>query len=125
MVVGLGIDLIETQRIEQALRRYGERFERRVYTEAERDHCRSRADRVLALAARFAAKEACLKALGTGWAGGIGFRDVELRREGSGRPRIELHGLAAQWASRRGITRIHVSLTHQPGMAAAVVVLEG
>jgi holo-[acyl-carrier protein] synthase len=124
VIVGLGIDLVEVTRLADALGRHGDRFVERVFTSAERDACELRGDRVLALAARFAAKEACLKALGTGWAEGLGFRDVEVVRVGNRPPRLVLHGAAARRAQALGITRSHVSLTHQPGIAAAVVVLE-
>jgi holo-[acyl-carrier protein] synthase len=124
VIVGLGIDVIEVARLAEALRRHGDHFEERVFTDAERESCRARGDRVLALAARFAAKEACLKALGTGWAEGVGFRDVEVVREGNRPPQLVLHGEAARRAEARGVVRSHVSLTHQPGLAAAVVVLE-
>jgi holo-[acyl-carrier protein] synthase len=124
VIVGLGIDVVEVGRLAEALERHGERFEGRVYTAAERAACNPRGDRVLALAARFAAKEACLKALGTGWAEGLGFRDVEVVRDGNEPPRLILHGAAARRADALGVVRSHVSLTHQPGLAAAVVVLE-
>lgn len=124
MIVGLGIDVVEVIRLAEALRRHGNRFVDRVFTEAEREKCDARADRVLALAARFAAKEACLKALGTGWAEGLGFRDIEVVRDGNQPPRLVLHGEAARRAEALGVIRSHVSLTHQPGLAAAVVVLE-
>ena len=124
MIVGLGVDIVEVARLEAALRRHGDRFVERVFTEAERAACDPRVDRVLAFAARFAAKEACLKALGTGWAEGLGFRDVEIVREGNQPPRLILHGKAARRAEALGVIRSHVSLTHQPGLAAAVVVLE-
>jgi holo-[acyl-carrier protein] synthase len=124
LIVGLGIDVVEVARMAAALGRHGDHFERRIFTEPELAECRSRGDRILALAARFAAKEACLKALGTGWAEGVGFRDVEVVREGNQPPRLVLHGEAARVAASRGATRSHVSLTHQPGIAAAVVVLE-
>jgi holo-[acyl-carrier protein] synthase len=124
MLKGLGIDLVETARLRKALASHGERFERRVFTDGERADCRARRDRIEALAARFAAKEACLKALGTGWSGGLGFRQVEVVRSPGGRPLIRLHGAAAAEADRAGVTSVRVSLTHQPGAAAAVVVLE-
>jgi len=124
VIVGLGIDVVEVARLADALRRHGDRFVDRVFTGVERAACDPRADRVLALAARFAAKEACLKALGTGWAEGLGFRDVEVVREGNRPPRLVLRGAAARRAEVLGVIRSHVSLTHQPGMAAAVVVLE-
>lgn len=124
MVLGLGIDVVEVDRLDRALKRHGERLERRVFTERERLDCRRRGDRVQALAARFAAKEACLKALGTGWAAGLGFRQIEVVRAASGDPRLRMHGAAAEHADRLGVKRCHVSLTHQPGVAAAVVLLE-
>ena len=124
MIVGLGIDVVEVARFGNALRRHGDHFLERVFTDGERAACDPRADRVLALAARFAAKEVCLKALGTGWAEGLGFRDVEVVREGNQPPRLVLHREAARRAEALGVIRSHVSLTHQPGLAAAVVVLE-
>ena len=124
MVLGLGIDLMETERLATALSRT-QGFEERVFTPEEIAFCAARKDRVQALAARFAAKEACLKALGTGWSAGLGFRQVEVVRDGEGPPTLRLHGAAAERAAALGVTRIHVSLTHQPGAAAAVVVLEG
>ena len=123
MVVGIGIDLVETERIASALERTPG-FEEKVFTPAERSACAGRADRVQALAARFAAKEACLKALGTGWAAGLGFSQIEVVREDGGPPSLRLEGAAAERAAALGVTRIHVSLTHQPSAVAAVVVLE-
>ncbi len=124
MIVGVGIDIVEVARLAAALGRHGDHFIERVFTESERAACNPRGDRVLALAARFAAKEACFKALGTGWAEGLGFRDVEIVREGNQPPRLVLHGEAARRAEALGVIRSHVSLTHQPGTAAAVVILE-
>ena len=124
MIVGVGLDLIETARLARSLSNHGTRFEQRVYTPAEREACRDRADRIQALAARFAAKEACLKALGTGWAGGLAFSQIEVTGRTGERPGIRLSGKAAERARELGVRGIHVSLTHQPGMAGAVVVLE-
>lgn len=125
MVKGLGIDLIETRRIAEALASGGDRFERRVFTATEREQCHTRRDRAQAYAARFAAKEACLKALGTGWSEGLAFSQVEVVRRANGRPELRLHGAAAARATSLGVTRLHVSLTHQTGAAAAMVLLEG
>jgi holo-[acyl-carrier protein] synthase len=125
MVCGLGIDLLETSRLARALAAHGERFTSRVYTKLELSQCEGRRDIVQALAARFAAKEACLKALGTGWDKGLAFRQVEVFRTANGKPELRLHKAAAERARELGVTSIHVSLTHQPGTAAAVVVLEG
>ncbi len=124
MIVGIGLDVMETARLDRALSGHGDRFEKRVYTPAERAACAGRADRVRALAGRFAAKEACLKALGTGWSGGLKFEEVEVTAGTGGRPELQLSGKAAERARQLGARRIHVSLTHQPGLAAAVVVLE-
>ena len=124
MIVGLGIDIVEVRRLADALGRHGDRLVDKVFTAGERAACDPRADRLLAFAARFAAKEACLKALGTGWAEGLGFRDVEVVREGNRPPHLVFHGAAARRAEALGVVRSHVSLTHQPGTAAAVVVLE-
>ena len=124
MIVGVGIDVMEVERMAAALREHGGRLEERVFTPSEREACAARTDRVLALAARFAAKEAFMKAVGTGWSGGLGFRDVEVVREGHGPPRLVLTGEAARRAESLGVIRSHVSLTHQPGLAAAVVILE-
>jgi len=124
VIVGLGIDLLEVSSIRRALESHGERFTDRVFTASEVADCRKRADRAQALGARFAAKEACLKALGTGWAQGLGFQQVEVIRTDGGRPEIRLHGNAEARARTLGVRAIHVSLTHQRSMVAAVVVLE-
>jgi len=125
MVLGVGVDVMEVARVRRALKRYGERIENCVFTAGELSDCAGRVDRDLALAARFAAKEACLKALGTGWAGGVTFRQVEVHRDSSGKPSLRLHGRAAEEAARLGVTATHLSLSHQPTVAVAVVVLEG
>ncbi len=124
MIVGIGLDLIEPGRLAHSLERHGDRFEQRVFTPGEIAHCASRADRVQALAARFAAKEACMKALRTGWSGGLGFRQIEVVRAGQDPPELRLTGAAAERAREMGVKTVHVTLTHQPTMAAAVVVLE-
>lgn len=124
MIVGIGLDLMDPARLERSLAEHGDRFEQRVFTPGEIADCADRADRAQALAARFAAKEACLKALGTGWSEGLGFSQIEVFRTENGRPEIRLHGRAAERAGEIGVKSIHVSLTHQPTMAAAVVVLE-
>ncbi len=125
MILGIGLDLLETARMARALAEHGGRFEDRVFTRSELQDCERRVDRAQALAARFAAKEACLKALGTGWAEGLTFRQVEVVRDARGKPSLRLEGAAAERARTLQVKAIHVSLTHQPGAAAAVVVLEG
>jgi len=124
MIVGIGLDLMEPARLARSLAEHGDRFEQRVFTPGEIADCKDRADRAQALAARFAAKEACLKALGTGWSEGLGFSQIEVVRTENGRPEIRLDGRASERAREIGVKTIHVSLTHQPTMAAAVVVLE-
>lgn len=124
MIVGLGIDLVDIERLRGVLERHGERFMARVLTADERAYCSSRRDRGQHVAARFAAKEALLKALGTGLAGGIGWHDVEVRPAEAGPPHIELHGKAAEEAAARGVDRIHLSISHDRSAAVAVVILE-
>ncbi|HEU5433010.1 MAG TPA: holo-ACP synthase [Thermomicrobiales bacterium] len=116
--VAVGIDAIEIDRIEQALARFGERFLRRVYTERERERYRGR---VSELAARFAAKEATSKALGTGIRG-IRWRDMEVLSNRRGKPILILHGQAAARAARLGLVSFDISLTHTRSDALAFVV---
>ena len=125
MILGIGFDLLDVSRMARLLGGHGGRFESRVFTGAELSDCEGRVDRAQALAARFAAKEACLKALGTGWSQGLGFQQVEVLRADGGRPVLRLLGSAKARAEALGVTSAHVSLTHQKGMAGAVVVLEG
>lgn len=124
MILGVGLDVVETGRIARALTTYGSRFAERVYTAAELAACADRADRIEALAGRFAAKEAFLKALGTGWISGITLRQVEVMRGQGGRPELRLQGGAAARLEERGVRRVHLTISHQPGLAAAVVILE-
>ena len=123
MIAGIGLDIVEVPRFDAALRRHAGRLEVRVFTAAELADCADRADRTLALAARFAAKEACIKALGG--VPGVRLRDIEVLRAPSGAPSLRLHGRIAEQAVRARIARTHLSLTHQASVAAAMVVLEG
>ena len=116
--VSVGVDIIEIERIAAALGRFGTRFLERVYTADEIAYCRGRAPQ---LAARFAAKEAVMKALGTGTRG-IGWREVEVTRRRSGQPEIALHGRAIERAQRLGIDHLAVSLSHSRAYAVASVV---
>jgi holo-[acyl-carrier protein] synthase len=116
----VGIDIIEIDRIAQTLKRFGHRFLRRIYTEAEIAYCRGRAPQ---LASRFAAKEAMMKALGTGIRG-VGWRDIEVVRARGGAPSIRLHGRAAQVAERQGVHHSALSLSHSREYAVASVVIE-
>lgn len=124
MILGIGSDLAEVDRIRASRERFGERFLRRVYTESEIAYAMSKANADERLAARFAAKEAGMKALGTGLSGGITWRDFAVGREPSGKPVLVLSGAAAALAARRGIRRMHVTLTHTAALAMAVVVAE-
>ena len=124
MIVGIGLDIVETERLRRLLSDPRENLEQRMFTAAEQSACATRADREQALAARFAAKEACLKALGTGWSQGLSPLQVEIVEIEGGAPAIRLSGKAAERAHDRGVRQVHVTLSHQPGMAAAAVILE-
>lgn len=121
MILGIGIDVIEVERLRAAVERHGRRLLERLYTRAELDACALRADPLLSLAARFAAKEAAIKALG---GGGIFPRQIELLGGDGSPPRLLLHAAAGRRARELGVRGTHCSLTHQPRLAAAVVVLE-
>ena len=125
MIVGIGTDIIETDRINTLIEKYGQRFLDKVFTATEQEICMPAANRAQRFAARFAAKESVMKALGTGWAQGVRFRDIELPTTEKQPPRIELSGVAAQRARQLGGTRWHVSLSHCDKYAIAFVVLEG
>ena len=124
MIVGTGIDIAEVARIAAAIERFGERFLQRIYTAAEIRYCESKANRIERYAARFAAKEAAMKAIGTGWKHGVAWTDVEVRREPSGRPTISFSGKAGEFAARLGAKRASLSLTHTEEHAMASVILE-
>lgn len=122
-IVGVGIDLVDLDRMARLLERHGERAVARICLEREPKPLTGAA-RVAHLAGLFAAKEAAMKALGTGWARGIGFRLIEVTRNDDGAPALRLHGAAAERATAIGAARSHVSITHDGRAAAAVVVLE-
>lgn len=121
MVLRCGVDLMETQRIADGLARFGDKFLHRFFTEAEIAYCGPRPER---LAARFAAKEAVAKALGTG-VGDVGWREIEVLADARGRPVLHLHGNAARLAAELGLTTWDISLTHTVAQACAVVVAMG
>jgi holo-[acyl-carrier protein] synthase len=125
MIVGTGIDLAEVPRIRQSIARYGGRFLNRIYTAAEIRYCDSKANRVERYAARFAAKEAAMKALGTGWSHGVRWRDCEVVRLPGGRPTIAFHGRASEIAARLGVKNAALSISHTAEQAIAQVILEG
>jgi holo-[acyl-carrier protein] synthase len=124
MIVGTGIDIAEVPRVAEAIERFGQRFIARIFTEGEIHYCESKANRVERYAARFAAKEAGMKALGTGWSHGVRWRDIEVRRQPGGRPTLVFHGKAAEFATNIGVTNVALSLTHTANEAMAQVILE-
>lgn len=124
MIVGTGIDIAEVDRIAQSIERFGERFLQRVFTEGEIRYCDSKANRFERYAARFAAKEAAMKALGTGWNYGVRWRDCEVTRMPGGRPTMSFHGKAAEFATKLGVKNISLSLSHTQEQAIAHVILE-
>ena len=124
MIVGSGVDLCEVHRIQQAIARYGSRFVDRIYTEREIAYAQSKANLYERYAARFAAKEAGMKAIGTGWHGGVRWRDFEVINLPSGRPTLQFHGKAAEYAQRLGVQSVSLSITHTSVQAMAIVILE-
>ena len=123
MVLGLGIDMVEVERIRESVVRFGDRFLYRIFTEGERRYCATKRAPEQSLAARFAAKEAAAKALGTGMSRGVAWRDLEVVRAG-GAPSLLLHGRARELAAQLGIGRSSLSLTHTQVHATAVVLFE-
>ena len=124
MIVAVGVDSVDIARIEGLWQRGGPRFAQRVLTPAEMHYCVSRQDPAESIAARFCAKEAVMKCLGTGWAHGIGFRQIEVMRDENGAVHLELAGACAARAAELGIRRFHLSLTHTAATATAFVVAE-
>jgi holo-[acyl-carrier protein] synthase len=125
MIIGLGMDLCRIDRVAQFLERYGERFTRRCFTEREIAHCTRYHNNAEQFAARIAVKEAASKALGTGWRRGVHWKNFEVAHEYTGKPFLRVHGKAAELASEMGVRHINVTITHDAGIAAAVVIFEG
>jgi len=125
MIYGIGTDIVEVSRIERECRRLGADFLRRVFTPEEIGYCEGKRRRFESYAARFAAKEAFLKALGTGGRDGISWLEMEVVVDGRGRPELVLRGRARELLDEHGVTRVFVSLSHSGELAAAVAVLEG
>ena len=125
MVIGVGTDLMEIARIQQSIARFGERFLERIFTPREIEYCLRKKNAAESFAARFAAKEAGAKALGTGISRGVGWLELEVAREPGGRPTLQLSGRAAERAHSLGVAHISLSLTHSRDVALAVVVMEG
>jgi len=124
LIVGLGVDITEVGRIQSAIETSGERFLRRIYTPAERAYCEQFKNKYERFAGRFAAKEAAMKALGTGWRRGVRWVDFEVVRETGGRPTISLGGAAKEIAAQLGVQRISLSITHTAAQALAQVIFE-
>ncbi len=124
-VIGIGIDVVEVDRVKSSLEEFSERFLSRVFTKSEREYCQKQNMPELHLAARFAAKEAIAKAFGTGIGKEIGWLDMEILRKDSGEPEVQLRGDARGYAKQRGVEQILVSLTHAKQYAAANAVILG
>jgi holo-[acyl-carrier protein] synthase len=124
-IIGVGTDIIECLRIAQMIDRHGELFIRRVYTDHEIAYCSTKKAATQHYAGRWAAKEAVLKALGTGWVRGISWRDVEVRHKPGGAPTVALRGGAKEVLERSGITRMHISISHCRSHAIAYAIAEG
>src|SRR5580658_3231926 len=124
MIVGTGIDIAEVPRIRRSIERFSDRFLRRIYTEGEIRYCDSKANRFERYAARFAAKEAAMKALGTGWNHGVRWRDCEVTRLPGGRPTMKFHGRAGEFAAKLGTKNVALSISHTQEQAIAQVILE-
>jgi holo-[acyl-carrier protein] synthase len=123
MIIGIGIDLVEVPRIELAISRWGSRFESRVFTEKELIYCNSKKDKAQRLACRFAAKEAMLKALGTGWRNGIDWKEIEVTNDKLGKPIITLCGKTEEISNQLGVRKILLSISSTENYGAAQVVL--
>jgi holo-[acyl-carrier protein] synthase len=121
VIYGVGLDVSDNVRIRDAVERWADKFLRRVFTEGEIKYCAAKVNSVESLSARFAAKEAFIKAAGMGFS----LTDIEVVPDAMGKPSLKLHGRAREAMINLGITAAHVSLTHQRGISAAVVVLEG
>jgi holo-[acyl-carrier protein] synthase len=124
MIIAIGVDIIEIERIKEALLRLGDRFRNRIFTQAEIRYCESLSAPYPSYAARFAAKEAAMKALGTGWRGGVRWRDIEVIRERGQAPSIQLSGRALEHFHQIGARRAHLSLSHSRDLAIAQVLFE-
>jgi len=124
MVLGLGTDLVETKRVQESIDRFGARFLERIFTAGEIAYCTRKRNAAESFAARFAAKEAGAKALGTGISRGVNWKEFEVQREAGGRPTLHLSGRAAELAAAMGVRRVQLSLTHSRDLAIAMVVAE-
>lgn len=121
---GIGVDVVRVERLVQAFERFGQRMEQRLFTPGELEYCRTHKDPLPHLAARFAAKEAAFKAIGTGLSSGVGWKQAEVIQPGGRQPRVEFSGAALERFQALGCRSAHLSLTHDAGLAIACVVLE-
>jgi holo-[acyl-carrier protein] synthase len=124
VILGSGVDLAEVPRIKASIERYGEKFIRRIYTPAEIAYVERKANKYQRYAARFAAKEAGMKAIGTGWRRGVTWQDFEVANLPSGKPTLLLHGVAARFAEKLGVKNVALSITHTAELGMAHVILE-
>ena len=124
MIVGMGIDIAEVERIRGAIERHGEVFLRRIFTAKEREYCERFKNKYERYAGRFAVKEAAMKALGTGWSRGVRWVDIEVVRQKGGRPTLALEGEARKIGEKLGVKSIALSITHTASQAYAQVIFE-
>ena len=124
MIVGTGVDLCEVERIEASIGRFGLKFIERIYTPGEIAYVERKANRFERYAARFAAKEAGMKAIGTGWRHGVRWQDFEVTNLRSGKPTLQFHGVAAKYAERLGVKNVSLSMTHTAQLGMAHLILE-
>lgn len=124
MIFGTGIDIIEIDRIKQSIQKYSDRFEQKVFTQKEVDYCHSQADPAKHFAARFSVKEAVLKCFGTGMTDGILWKDIEVDRQESGQPILNLYGKGKELFGQLKLKHIHISITHEKNYAVAHAIAE-
>ncbi len=124
MIIGTGVDIAEVPRVRESIERFGARCLRRIFTEGEIQYCEGKARRFESYAARFAAKEAGMKAIGTGWRHGVRWQDFEVANLRSGKPTLRFHGVAAQFAEKLGVRNVSLSITHTAELGMAHVILE-
>ena len=124
VIVGLGLDIAEIDRITAAITRHGAAILKRLYTPTEVAYCESHKNKFERYAARFAAKEAAMKALGTGWTHGVRWRDIEVANAPGGKPTLRLQGVARQFAEKLGVKNISLTITHSGNLALAQVIFE-
>jgi len=125
MIIGIGIDLVEVDRIEKAVSKWADGFTRRVFTQGELDYCLRQKRPAMHLAARFGVKEAVMKAFGTGWSGGVRWTDVEVVRDESGKPSVVLDGRLKELAGSMGVSETLISFSHDKGLAVAQAIITG